>query len=257
MPRSKSVEVLNEADRFTTQLNWLLFADEQVSRLFAPSKGTNVKGKKDWRPGKPLYKWPMGHMAPFADCSCDECLEQYIVYGISSQYIRPMIQEIYDVHEEWIYRCDPCEVSWDGAEPCWNCGVPQPDWARNGEETKPLLSRVFVDGVELSTPPMSLDFEAIETRMLGYAEADVELTWRMFRGPYNRHMVIVDEAQDFSEVDRQLWAAANPNWIEPDIVIIPTERETYREQALARARRPFNRYWLDRPVTEQRRRREL
>jgi hypothetical protein len=102
---TKSAEVLSAADRQEDIIDWILFSNEQNSRIFA-----ELGPEEWWRPGIPLYKKPDGWMEAGA------------------QYIRPMIQEqpIGRFHNidavKYIQRCNDCETSWAGKDVCFNCG---------------------------------------------------------------------------------------------------------------------------------------
>lgn len=66
-------------------------------------------GDADWLPGDPIHDAPRG-------CLFDE------------QTIRPML-DLFDDDELalWAPRCEPCNVSWTGPDPCWVCGTERVD----------------------------------------------------------------------------------------------------------------------------------
>lgn len=110
--RTKSAEVLDEADRFEDILNWQLFKIEQDQMLW----GARMEAPKDWYPGFPMYKRPFG-------------VTGAILYG--RQVVRPMFQlfegndqlDTHDSDDFYLSRgCTECEVMWDGPAGCWVCG---------------------------------------------------------------------------------------------------------------------------------------
>jgi hypothetical protein len=106
---ASSVAVLDEADRQQRIIDWMLFANEQDTRLFGYNE------EIEWVPGEPIHERPN----PF-------------FYDGRGNYVRPMVQTIHldrfhnndSVHFK--PRCHDCKVSWKGEEPCFVCGEDRP-----------------------------------------------------------------------------------------------------------------------------------
>lgn len=135
--RTKSADVLNEADRYERILDWQLFCMEQERQLFGYNE------EIEWVPGDPVYPHPDTVAARRASgwlrCSCVACVDpNEVLEGYYGNWIRPMIQTYELVSdgdlEEWeedryelvkrypFVRCNTCGVSWEDNQPCWICG---------------------------------------------------------------------------------------------------------------------------------------
>lgn len=117
--RTKSADVLNEADRYQKQLDWQLFAYEQERRLY------ELRDDVDWIPGEPLYAHPdaVGYrfVPPGVEFDAD-----FIEWpGSWGNCPRAMIEQIEEIF--LLMRCEDCEVRWSGLEPCWVCGEQRKD----------------------------------------------------------------------------------------------------------------------------------
>lgn len=102
--KTKSAEVLNEADRFEDILNYTLFVQEQDSRLWSGGEG-------EWHPGDPL---PPQEIDPAFELDMEQSFsrEDFVMHN----------QAHVDRFKYFTIRCEDCEVSWTGSEPCWMCG---------------------------------------------------------------------------------------------------------------------------------------
>lgn len=97
----KSVAILNEADDFGRILDWQLFCMEQENLLWG------YRESVEWLPGDPLYPYP-----------------NRIWFDINGQgnYVRPLVEVLDDFYLGPGVRCEDCQVSWWGRDPCWMCG---------------------------------------------------------------------------------------------------------------------------------------
>lgn len=102
--RTQSANVLNEADRFETQLRWILFKQEQEAVHTALLLDTG------WAPGNPLHEYPNSYLGG-----------QYVRYMVDLLPLDRFHDE--DGIKYFRARCDECEVSWEGYDPCFSCGV--------------------------------------------------------------------------------------------------------------------------------------
>lgn len=145
--KKQSVKILNDADDFSRQLDWILFKTEQDNRLFnGPSN--------QWRPGDNLFPVP-GRVTPqILDCA----MAGYTIWAIIGGPVVggfEVYESDFDDHEDWadnyyvyegnVWRymadvielesdnmeptmaCPDCLVSWDGMRTledlnCWVCG---------------------------------------------------------------------------------------------------------------------------------------
>lgn len=133
---TKSASVLEEADRFEVQMNWMLFTAEQDARIWAPQ----VDG--EWYPGDPLHRNPsdvhrerVDYLYRTRDLPESARDVEYEESYVRPQYVRPMIEE-HDIlvfsqvsvpHDDRIgfgLRCVDCETDLDGTDPiCFICGA--------------------------------------------------------------------------------------------------------------------------------------
>lgn len=104
LTNANSADVLDSADAFEDKLNWMLFAQEQDARLFAPRKHA-----KDWVPGDPMYRHPMWLPDGQGNCPRYMFQEFYLDEGLSAE-------------AHFRIRCVDCGVGWTGDGPCWECG---------------------------------------------------------------------------------------------------------------------------------------
>lgn len=125
--RSHSASVLDEADRFQTQLDWMLFTQEQDARIWAPPAHSG-----EWKPGDPLQTRPVAFLG--------------------EQWIRPMFQAIpidqFNNRDAVLarIRCSDCDTFWRGNQPCWNCGV----------FDHPIGPRKYVEPLKLDISKMTI-----------------------------------------------------------------------------------------------------
>lgn len=105
MTRSQSIDVLNDAYDFQQSLDAVLRRHDDTP---------DYSVETAWVPGDPLYERPSYHEG--------------------GQYVRHMF-DLYDDHlglegidhDSDNMRCWDCEVYWEGAEPCFVCGLEDPD----------------------------------------------------------------------------------------------------------------------------------
>ena len=124
MTKSYAAEALDEARRVESQLDWLLFANEQDMRLFGDPMPPAL-----WSPGDPLNEPPETEEQAIArfTAGIDEDSAQFaqIVEYIHDYYSEEQDGYWYD-DEPDNPRCIDCDVTWIGADPCFVCGVMQP-----------------------------------------------------------------------------------------------------------------------------------
>lgn len=169
--RTKSAEVLNEADRAQRMLDWQLFCIDQERILY---------GDKYWEPGDFLWRspgeirdaqemdWEFFNEYPYAED------EDEFGPGFWGNCMRPIFQT-YEFEQDQLgegpstryenvlryrdVRCEPCGVDWgrEGGDECWVCGTSYP-WP---EIPKPLewktIPRRNVANVSFGNVEMSVD----------------------------------------------------------------------------------------------------
>lgn len=243
--RTKSADVLNEADRLERRLDWQLFCIEQEKRLWSETTGTK------WRPGVPMHERPRSEVDP-------DTGEQYI----RGNCVRPMMQtyeyeEDMDDDEEfygdrcqrvisypWV-DCPPCDVGWVGDEPCWMCGaeyawkMPRPQkWAGFTR----VAPQIVVGDIEMSADGMTfrgrLDISSIVSGFNVASEVIEETGERVaeaFRG-FSSHMHIYADADiDLMRLFTGMEAYSigynyNPGPIEPYEPLTPWPQPFEREE---------------------------
>lgn len=133
--RTKSADVLNDADRFERILSWTLHTLEQENMLW------HNPHESKWKPGIPMYKDPRYlDFGVYTDPNTPD--DYYEWEGPPGNHARPMIEEMIDGNAYSIMRCKPCGVS-SHDDVCWMCGEKYPTmgWEK-------LAERVYTPGVD-------------------------------------------------------------------------------------------------------------
>lgn len=194
MSRKQTVDVLNEAYDLELRMSWVLFKQEIAIDY-------SVDG---WVPGEPLFRRPGRNN--------DECYamvynEEQLrwVNRYVGQHIRPMF-ELFDIEEELsrssrfgTYNpryCEDCEVSWDGNDGCWICGVGLYEYKTdaltvyNREYGGIITPNIMRFDVELLRPAYRLSSDYSETII--YAPTRPRPVPMVHQEPYTTPMI--DEA---------------------------------------------------------------
>lgn len=98
---ARTAPILDAASRFETQMNWMLFVQEQEALLAKPGI--------PWVPGDPLYERPYGGH----------------ILGLQTiRYMMDLFDDntVADNAVEDYRHCEACDVHWRGHEGCWICG---------------------------------------------------------------------------------------------------------------------------------------
>lgn len=223
--RTKSADVLNEADRFQRIVDWRLFCMDQENQLWGFSK------EVDWIPGDPMYTHPdkLRFMNQFGmpDWWYDDD-------GRPGNFVRPMIQTIDyidEAHESvlWPYgacrtelvrrydsmRCADCDVDWlnsqDG-DTCWMCGTTH----ESLKMSKPikLFSNAQLDSASSSIALQDFIRTQMEHFSIGFSEG-VRQTRESMRG-LSVQFVIMDEIVTTADIARLSWGG---DLIEPCVPV--------------------------------------
>lgn len=164
--RTKSADVLNEADRYERILNHRLFAMEQDNQLWGYREDVS------WIPGDFIYPHPGGNYSVCDEPDCDpsrarrfddpnlrncnhrryhywadDALESYS--GNTPRYLIDVLDDR-NVHT---VRCKPCQVYWVGNDPCFSCG--ETTRGINGPDMTPAINRSYQEILYYSTAPAS------------------------------------------------------------------------------------------------------
>lgn len=213
--RTKSADVLSEADRAQRVLEWRLFQLEQEAILYNPINpdGWDKTSPEVWQPGVPLYSRP--HVIGHDD-------EGFAI--IQGNCISPMIMtyEYIDAEEVWgegelspfqwasrceriamwpVVGCEPCGVGWskrDDGYICWMCGAdytPEPspfDFKTIGHIEGVTMT---INGVEIRG---QVDFSPVigSMRRVGEAAQRAAPAFRQMAAHYHAVMqefVVTDE----------------------------------------------------------------
>jgi len=125
---AQSADVINDSIRLERQMDWMLFGNEQNTRLWSG---------EDWVPGDPMFPDPRRPLG----CGCDECAEMLRSVGQNVRLFNHAIEypaeytgntprsmiDLFDDGDRYpAIRCEPCGVSWRGLEACWVCGKERP-----------------------------------------------------------------------------------------------------------------------------------
>lgn len=170
--RTRSVDVLNDADDMQRKMDWILFKEEQDARLWGGPELIKTDGEWGkytikWRPGDPLHdQWT-------------KLLNGN--YGVT----REMVEVIED-EAEWEglhYACQDCMVDWDQYETgeCWVCGR---DYGR-----RERIGPVFLGDYDIN----------FSRQMLSYSPADVQMVTAM--GEWEALGAVSDEGFTFERFD--------------------------------------------------------
>ena len=227
MPRSQTIEVLNNADDVQRRLDWVLFSNDNE----------HYGSESDWAPGDPLYDEPSG---------CD-----------GDQYVRPMFEEI-DINSFHIQhadrerrvRCTDCDTFWVGEEPCFVCGTDVPDrtigaylakYARvDADLTRPIYSNTHRQ-IQISLQRMSEQVQISFQRMLSQiSQASPAAAWA------NLGYIEYDVEPFVYDIDRNLWRGMNPqSVIYDEATIMPPSHKARGEKLFVKSERKIFRTWVD------------
>lgn len=136
--RTKSADVLNEADRLERILDWQLFCIGQEKLLFGH---TEDRDGAAWTPGDPIHFEPRekAWMIEYDEMFFDENRNDDDYLSSFGNCIRPIVQTYEfdeDLGDEDFYgdrvqrlisyphvECQACGVGWKHDETCWMCGT--------------------------------------------------------------------------------------------------------------------------------------
>lgn len=183
---AKSAGILSDADRFQAILDVQLFTMEQDIRLWVREDFVVT-----WRPGDPLYTDPRN----MGSYELDEFgFEEEELSGYYGHCVRPMIEEFGDATDPRRMRCEDCDVSWRGTEPCWMCG----------EEKKPRFS-FYQDFFHDAHRPIGVISHFSMDRG-GFVTANLEAFVAEERLFVERQMRVFDRAMEGASQSMQLFA---------------------------------------------------
>lgn len=164
--RTKSADVLNEADRFQRIMEWQLFCSEQENQLWG------YDPDQEWTPGMPMY--PRPYRIDIYDCECVLC-DNYDAhddeYGhhYFGNHVRPMF-ELFEDREGRVW-CTTCEVTGDWSETsCWMCGE---EWDDQPTKSYNSVSEVAVatDALRSMMVQANRFSERLGAQLTAYASA--------------------------------------------------------------------------------------
>jgi hypothetical protein len=165
--RTKSADVLNEADRFQRIMEWQLFCSEQENQLWG------YDPDQEWTPGTPIHQWP--YRIDIYDCGCDLCENADGDDEYGHHYFGNHVRPIFEVRNDEGMRmwCTTCEVRGGQSETaCWMCGE---DWDNrpNWDFQSKMYSAMEFDGdTVLSFDPSAF----LESSRAAFARMSDQLT---------------------------------------------------------------------------------
>lgn len=167
--RTKSADVLNEADRLERIMDWQLFCIEQEKLLYGP---TNDRDAEAWRPGDNLHFAPgeLSWMIEFDEMFFGEVRFDSDYLSSFGNCVRPVIQTFEwdedldgeDFHGDRVQRvisypsveCKSCGVGWKRDDTCWMCGRTY-EYLKPKRVVKFSTPRIIMGDVNLSADGMT------------------------------------------------------------------------------------------------------
>lgn len=243
MPRSQTIDILNDAYDMQRRLDWVLFSNENEHH----------GSESEWVPGDPLFDRP--HM-----------------YSSHAQYIRPMFELMDYFHNNnsvyFTARCSECKVYWSGDEPCWVCGENAPDPLKFSEVGlgEPSWDYVYytASDVEITTRtlyrPLRIDLDiqgfsdqvSIVQELLVYMREEIENS--VGRAFENFRNVVLSTPRQYGRSGFRPWGVVIDEWADNYNTVlvngIRIPRVIPTEPVIELPKFHFNSTYFDRPAVE-------